>query len=209
MGWGMPAGRWGGVAVSCPSGPRASRPRGPPGDEPGTAGPGWPGRWPPSSQCRSWWPSDQARAGHSRGRHSRRRGRPGAALGRGDDPAGPAHVQRLAGGPPRHGATRSGRPAAARPGRPRPEAPPGLRAVALGGWRLTRTRVRPGHSQPPTPSGGQGPAHPGSPPTAPGRPPRLSSSTSTPCSWGGRRRSRGWPPSRARRASSTRASARR
>jgi hypothetical protein len=64
-------------------GPVASRPHGPPGGGPGTATPGWPGRW---GRRAASGPDDgphtRPGVGRSRGTHSHRRGWPGRCVGR-------------------------------------------------------------------------------------------------------------------------------
>ena len=140
----------------------------------------------------------------------------GGALGGGDDPAGPADLQRLGRGTPKG----RGEPARRRP-QPGRQAP--IAAVVAGrvvvagvevwwlvGWRVTSTRVTaPSQASRRHASGSSGPAPPASPPRPPGRSSRLSRSTvtvswgRTPPVWGS------WPASRLRRANSARASARR
>ncbi len=158
----------------------------------------------------------------------------GGALAGLDDPGGPSDLQRLGGGATQ-GRGQQGR-RGPEPGRqpvPCPARGPGQAALWLGVplpgpgsvpvarwgrgrggaggqrcWRVTSTRVTaPSQASRRHASGSSGPAQPTSPPTAPGRPRRLSRSTitlscgRTPPAWGSR------PPSRARRASSVRASA--
>jgi hypothetical protein len=218
-GGGCRRGRWGGVAVNRPSGPRASR-------QPPSCTVRW-WAWhsrvrlarsvgPPSSQWTRWWPSHQARGrSQSGGRHSRCRGWPGRCVGWGDDPAGPGPGPGLAGAPPRTGSSRvraarsrsaspaspSGSPGAvarwapwqARGGRGVAVAAGVVAVVVVGvvGWRLTRTRVRaPSQASRRQASGGQGRHAAGLAAEGVGWPRRLSSSTIT-LSWGRTRRSGG------------------
>ena len=161
--------RCGGVAVSRPSGSRASR-------QP----PSWTARWwarhsrarlsrsvgPPCSQWRRWWASHQA-GGRSQPATAQPPSRTtrAARWAAGDDPAGPAHLQRLGGGAAQgRGEPASPLPGAGPPGRPRRRGRAvgrrgrGRRVAGGVGWRLTRTRVtRAVAGQPPAGLGVQRP----------------------------------------------------
>ena len=131
----------------------------------------------------------------------------GGALGGLDDSGGPPDLQRLGGGATKD---RGSKAVAARSRAASPSIPLESRgsggASPLGswpgwcwplGWRVTRTRVTaPSQASRWQASGSSGPAQPTSPPTASGRPSRLSRSTvtvswgRTPPDWGS------WPASR-------------
>jgi hypothetical protein len=198
--WGGDAGGAGrgGMAVNNPSGPRASRqpPHGRPGDEPGTAGPGWPGRWATIQPV-----PEMVALGPGQGPVTIREDTAAVADREALRWAGVmtrlADVQGLAGAPPSLGGSTAiaipqplGQPySSARVEGRRSQIAAGLGLVS--GSTADRTRVRARHrpaaDTPPGPRA-RGPARPASPPTAPGWPSRLSRSTIT-VSWGGRRRS--------------------
>jgi hypothetical protein len=181
---------------------------------------------PPCSQWRRWWASHQARGALAAGEHlAAVADGQGSSLGGLDDPAAAADLQRLAGGRPGPAGAGSWPSGAVRPGplcgrgrggpggrwgREGDRGRGGRRGPHGGGGRWVAGDQDPGDgpvtSQPPAGLGVQGPLSV-SPPRGV-RPWRLSRSTVT-VSWGrtppvwGR-----WPPSRARRANSARASAR-
>jgi hypothetical protein len=129
----------------------ASRPHGSPGGGPGTTRPGWSGR---SGRRPASGADDEphtipgpitAREDTATVAHGQ-----GGALAGVDDPAGPADVQGLAGGPPRTGGSRAAAVwsrVANPPSRSWPPRASWSRGLPgswswVGGWRVIRTRVR-------------------------------------------------------------------